>query len=110
MRQQDIQVLSLNIKAKALEMAREQNKFKFKASKEWLDGFKKRNSIIYRKINSSTSKILEKEAELFHDYLDRLIDLIIDFTPDQILNFDEIRFDWDKNINIHLILKGKIVF
>ena len=38
------------------------------------------------KINSSTSKILEREAELVHNYLDRLIDLIIDFTPDQILN------------------------
>ena len=55
----------------------------------------------------ATSKILEKEAELIYDYLDRLIDLIIDFTLDQILNFDETRFDWDQNIKYTFDFKGK---
>ena len=66
----------------------------------------KRNSILYRKINSSRSKMLEKEAELVHDYLDRLIDLIIDFTPDEILSFDETRFDWNQNIKYPFDFKG----
>ena len=59
------------------------------------------------KINSSTSKILEREAELVHNYLDRLIDLIIDFTPDQILNFNETGSDRDQNIKYTFDFKGK---
>ncbi|CAG9320376.1 unnamed protein product [Blepharisma stoltei] len=62
---------------------------------EWWEGFKTRNNLAYRKVNASSLKPLEREAELVRDYPDELMPLLDIYPSSTIYNFDETRFDWD---------------
>lgn len=64
--------------------------------------------MIFRKINVLRIKSLEKEAELVREFLDELIELLPDYHPSEILNFDEIKFEWDQDINHTYDFKGKV--
>ncbi|CAG9334932.1 unnamed protein product [Blepharisma stoltei] len=82
-RQQGHTVLRVTIEKKARELARELSLPRFQCGQGWWEGFKTRNNLAYRKVNASSLKPLEREAELVRDYLDELMNLL-DIYPSSI--------------------------
>ncbi|CAG9321768.1 unnamed protein product [Blepharisma stoltei] len=106
MRQHGQVVLRATIEKRARELAVEMGLAQFKCGQGWWDGFRQRNGLAYRKINASSIKPLEKEAELVGQYLDDLEPLLRRYNPDSIFNFDDTRFEWDMSSKHTYDFKG----
>ncbi|CAG9311694.1 unnamed protein product [Blepharisma stoltei] len=105
-REQGIQVLRSTIEEKAKSLAAEMGLARFGCGDKWWQGFRTRNNLSFRKINASSIKPIEKEAELVRQYLDDLASLLPQFVPSNIYNFDETRFDWDVKSKFTYDFKG----
>ena len=87
----------------------------FKASKEWVKKFKKHNRIVSRKITHKVGKkfseadtAIEESAAAFVEDVKSVI-VEKKFTPDQIVNFDQSRFEKELRSGRTLASKGSKV-
>ncbi|CAC5416811.1 Tigger transposable element-derived protein 4 [Mytilus coruscus] len=73
---------------KAEEFAKRLDHPEFKCSNGWLDRFKDRHNITFKKI-CVEAKSVDVNSEAMNDWVTELKDIMAEFTPDHILNADE---------------------
>lgn len=92
-RNHGVQVRRQGIQLEALRISREFGNREFKASRSWFVGFKQRNNLALRKNNDKSAKELKVIAELCQDYQSVLAVKVVKYEPNQIINYDETRFE-----------------
>lgn len=74
------------LKEKAQQFAEKLGHKDFKGSNGWLENFKKRHNIIFRKLCGESQSV---SNELCSEWITKLPDLLKDYSPDNIYNADE---------------------
>ena len=85
-RAQNGEVSTLDLKNKALEIAKELNINEFSASNGYIDGFKKRFNIHFKKLHGEAADVPEN---ILIDWFQQLSSLISKYSPQNIYNLDE---------------------
>ena len=95
-REKGIRVLTSDIKRDALKISERDKLPKFKASNHWLNDFKQRNEIRWKKITNFKIKTEEQmfsALKMFYQELS-LVHSEESIDPRCIVNFDETRVEW----------------
>lgn len=85
-RRENVPVSGALIKEKALWFAAQLKINDFKASDGWLDKFKKRHQIIFRKLAGESASVNEDVCE---DWKEELAEILKDHKPENVFNADE---------------------
>ncbi|XP_046661293.1 tigger transposable element-derived protein 4-like [Homalodisca vitripennis] len=74
------------LKEKAAQFAAQLNKPDFRASNGWLQNFKKRNEVIFKKVTGESASV---DDNVCTEWSQKLPDLVKGYKPDDIFNADE---------------------
>lgn len=87
-RSQNVPVSSLILKEKALEIAAEMGHTEFSASNGWMDRFKSRHNLCFKKMNGESASVDPETSEKWRTEALKL-DLCKNYEPGEIFNLDE---------------------
>ena len=92
------------IKIKAKDFAEKVGETDFTASNGWLNRFRKRHGIVYRKINGEAKSVDLSKVEDFRNTV--AVQLLKDYSPEDIYNADETGLVWANTSNKTLTFKS----
>ena len=88
----------------AKSIAASENVDNFKASKGYIEGFKSRYNIVFKKLHGEGAAV---NTEVFDDWFAKILHLIADYSPNDTFNWDETALFYTETRNASLVTAEK---